>query len=427
MKKIAKGVACMLALVGNQTWSQNIDPEVDLAKAEQAVGAARETVKHQIPLSASMERALGDLKSKLDILGTQRSFSGDPDGAMAAFDELFTLDHRQHGKSADDLERFAAATAEDALEAIVREARSRQIVILNEAHHVPLHRAFAMRLARELRKIGYAWLACETFETTPFQKGYLALSDGYYSREPMFAHFLRDASADGWKMVQYEPMDDEPNVDAAQSVEMRESGEARNLAERVFARDPNAKLLIFVGYGHLMEKPQVGHGVGTAQMAAHLKHLTGLDPLTIEQTIMMPHKDSVAEHPMYRRAVEREQRALPFVLRAPDGKYEVFGGYRFAVDMQVTHPRSVNDRVTGRPTWMRTLADLQPVDVPTELLPRKGTHLIYAFEKDAPADAAPSDVVKVDAGTTPPQLMLPTGDYRYVVRLQRASGARGAK
>lgn len=427
MKKSAKAVACMLALVGNDAWSQPVDPEVHLDNAEKAVWSARKAVKRQVPMTAGAESATIDLRDKLDKLGSQRSFSGDSDGAMAAFDELFAVDHRQHGRSADDLDRFAAARAEDALEAIVRQARNHRIVILNEAHHVPLHRAFAMRLARELRKIGYTWLACETFETTPFGKGYLALSDGYYLREPVFAHFLRDAAAEGWKMVQYEPMDDEPQDDAAVSSEMRESGEARNLVERVFARDPNAKLLIFVGYGHLMEMPKVGNGVGTAQMAAHLKHLTGLDPLTVEQTIMMGHTDVIAEPPMYRRATAREQRGSPFVLRAPDGKYEVFGGYRFAVDIQVTHPRSVNDSMTGRPTWMRDLAQLRPVDVPKALLPQKGTRLIYAYEKDAPADAVPSDIVKVAAGATPPQFMLPVGECRYVVGLKRAQGAPASR
>lgn len=54
----------------------------------------------------------------------------------------------------------------DAIAGIVEAARDRQIVILNEAHHVARHRAFALLLARELRTLGFEYLACETFSST---------------------------------------------------------------------------------------------------------------------------------------------------------------------------------------------------------------------------------------------------------------------
>ena len=405
-----------LAVAASRVAAQDVDKEVNLVKAEEELSTLRNIVSRHKP--AAMEAAIAEanLKSKLEQLGTQRSFVGDPDGAMAAFDELFALDQRKYSRSADDFDRLAASQPQNAVEAIVREARTHRIVILNEAHHVPLHRGFAMKLARELRKIGYTWLACETFEAIPFRKGYLSLSDGYYSREPMFGHFLRDAASDGWKMVQYEPLDDAEVSDPARQIDMREQGQARNLAERVFNRDPEAKLLIFVGYGHLTERPRAGDGSGPAMMAAYLKAFTGLDPLTIDQTTMTAHTTVKAEHPMYGVAVAREQSSAPFVLRAPGGGYEVFGGYRFAVDMQVTHPRFAVDSITQRPTWMSTLAELRPVDVPRALLPSRGSQLIYAYDKQASADAVPADIIKVDAGVTPPKFMMPKGDYRYVVR-----------
>ena len=54
------------------------------------------------------------------------------------------------------------AAAEDSIAAIVREARTKRVVLINETHQVPLHRAFAQRLAAELRKSGYSYLACES-------------------------------------------------------------------------------------------------------------------------------------------------------------------------------------------------------------------------------------------------------------------------
>ncbi|SHN42960.1 hypothetical protein SAMN05192549_115121 [Duganella sacchari] len=296
-----KSAFLLTALLSSIANAASFDPEVNLAKAEREAQRLRTQLRN--PALAS-DKVKITLNSKLQQLGNQRSFVGDSDGAMAAFDETETLHARRNaGADAGESARLEAAKAEDAISAIVREAANHRIVILNEAHHVPLHRAFAMRLARELRKLGYTWLACETFENTPLKKGYLALSDGYYSREPAFGNFLRDAAADGWKLVQYEPFDEITGETAAQQIDQRDSGEARNLVKRIFDQDPNAKAFIYVGYSHAQKVPRVGDSGGGAWMAAQLSHMTGLEPLTIDQTIMMEHVDQAAEYPLYAAAV----------------------------------------------------------------------------------------------------------------------------
>ncbi|UUZ56696.1 hypothetical protein LP419_17465 [Massilia sp. H-1] len=78
---------------------------------------------------------------------------------------------------------IAWAATRDAIDGIIEQARSRQIVILNEAHHVPAQRAFAMQLARELRKAGYTYLAVEALSEAPLAKGYFNRSSGYYVSE----------------------------------------------------------------------------------------------------------------------------------------------------------------------------------------------------------------------------------------------------
>ncbi|MES2037881.1 MAG: hypothetical protein V4495_08595 [Pseudomonadota bacterium] len=37
----------------------------------------------------------------------------------------------------------------------------------------------------------------------------------------------------------------------------------------------------------------------------------------------------------------------------------------------------------------------------------------YAYHKQEPADGMPADVVMVQAGKTPPKLMLPPGEFRF--------------
>lgn len=412
----AAGMVAASALAGAGPAPAYPDPQIDLQKVELKVQAPRATLARHAKAMEEVEEARRTLGSVLQGLGTQRSFLGDTEGAIAAFDEAWSFSRRVDNRNADDLDRLAEARAEDAIEAIVSEARKHRIVILNEAHHVPLHRAFAMRLARELRKIGYTWLAAETFENTPFEKGYLALSDGYYSREPVFGNFLRDAAADGWKMAQYEPFDQQASDTFEQQIERRECGQARNLVERIFAKDAAAKVFIYVGYGHLAEMPRVGNGVGTAMMAAQLKHLTGLDPLTVDQTTMMAHSQPEAELPIYGKAVAREARRAPFVLRAPAGGYEVFGSMRHKADMQVVHPRYGMDPATGRPAWLQSLAGFKPSAVVQELQPGAGAQWVFAQIAGQPADSVAADVVKLEAGKPAPQFMLPPGTFSYSVR-----------
>lgn len=378
-------------------------------EADDKIAAERSKLKVLATQAAEVEQAKSAIRGMLQQAGTFASFIGDSDAAMAAFDEIDALDKKRTRRDADDLERLATSKAQDAIQAIVGEARKRQIVILNEAHHVPMHRAFAMRLARELRKIGYTWLACETFSDDPLEKNYVGPHTGYYTQEPVFANFIRDALATGWKLMPYEHIED----DADQPIENRENGQARKLAERIFAKDPKAKVFIFVGYGHLTEQPGVGHGPGTAMMGAQLKHLTGIDPLTIDQTTMIAHTDPASEHRLYDKALQHAKRSAPFVLRAPHGEHHVFTPYRFAVDMQVVHQRYSVDPQTGRPQWLQTLAGFSARDVPADLLPREGKRVLLARPAGQPADAIPADVVTLEAGKPAPKFMLPPGEYTY--------------
>jgi hypothetical protein len=82
----------------------------------------------------SVRKAISGMLQRADTLA---SFAGDSEVAMAAFDEYHAMHKNRARADADDHERLAASRAEDAIEAIVAQARKHQVVILNEAHHVP--------------------------------------------------------------------------------------------------------------------------------------------------------------------------------------------------------------------------------------------------------------------------------------------------
>jgi len=387
-----------------------------LAAAERAAGGAG-AGDGSDPMAA-MRAAVN-----LQRLAAERAFAGDTEGAIAAYDAQAPLGplHPPAQRLAPELDD---AVAEDAVEAIVAAARTRRVVILNEAHHVPMHRAFARALAARLRAIGYGYLACEAFaEGVPLAtamqgrgQGRVVAATGHYLRDPVFAGFVNNALADGWKLVAYEHIPERGvATDPWDAMGQREEGQARHLAERVFAADKEARVFIYAGYAHAYKGAQDGQ----RWMAERLRRMTGIEPLSVDTTTMFAHPDRRREADPYDALVTRFPLAAPFVLRAADGSHPVFGDARGHVDMQVVFPRyPARD---GRPDWLRTLAGRSPRAMPDELMPRRGRRIVKAYRIDDGPDAVPADAVLVDAGKPAPALMLPPGAFRFAVEDEGAA------
>lgn len=346
-------------------------------------------------------------RAQFDFLRQMRSMSGDASGAAQAsvwFDIAGGMAQSLPARKGE----LDALAAEDALQAIVREARTRRIVILNEAHHIPLHRVFAARLASELRKIGYTYLAAETFqEDLLSQPASPAQVKGYYVHEPMYAAFVRSAIRDGWTFVGYDHRP--PNAPAAERTRLREIGAARNLVEKIFARDPEAKVFMYVGYGHAQKDVRAN---GNHMVAYLLKEATGIDPLTVDQSAMHGRGDARVDLPQYRAAMARFAPSRPIVLKKLAGGYAVQGGLP-GFDLQVFHPDETAHGAHGRPLWMERQAGLAPQPVPARLLPASGRRLVQAFHAADGAGAVPADQVMVEAGKPAPSFMLPEGTFRF--------------
>ena len=300
---------------------------------------------------------------------------------------------------------FALRTRALRLTTIALAARSRQIIILNEAHHVPYDRVFAMHLARALRKEGFEYLACETFlidDDHVMQAGYVGEKTGVYSKEPMYAKFLLDAQKDGWKFVGYEA-----------SGLSRESGMAKNLISRILASNPKAKIFIYAGYHHAMKRPASTADDDDSWLAAQLLRLTGINPLTVNQTTLYAHVDTPRQVLYYKHALRRLVGHNPVVLIGAKEKPVQLGLNSFAYDFEVVHPDYRDDPSTGRPEWLSK--DFVPLDIPRDMIPTKSVRVIYAFPKGAAEDAVPLDVVMLHPGQRVPKLMLPPGDYAYEI------------
>jgi hypothetical protein len=329
--------------------------------------------------------------------------------------------------SAVDADRLRRAQPVEALSAIRTAAAKTRIVILNEAHHSPRDRAFALDVARTLRPLGYTILAAEAFANPDnagdsavaqlARDGYPRFETGHYLKDPVFADFVRQSLALGFRPAAYEQKRSQSTPSGG--IAEREQAQAENLAA-LLATNPGAKVLIFVGFSHVLEAPVDRGGKQVEWMAARLKKITGIDPLTIDQA--NPSEVSLDRWGRDSDALVAPRIGKASILRFAGADLRV-GPHGHAVDLQLFHPRT---RFThGRPSWLKTLGRTSR-PVPSELLPKTGRRLVQAFLAREGERAIPIDQVLVEAGKPAPKLMLPAGAIRYAVQQPMRETARAA-
>ena len=284
----------------------------------------------------------------------------------------------------------------DAVDAVAAIADlAEQIVLVNEAHHVPQHRAFTLRLLHELRSRGFTHFAAETLEAADVEleaRGYPTAASGAYIQEPLYGDLVRTALSLGYRVVPYEHATGGD----------RERGQATNLVDRVFAEDLEAKLLVHAGYSHIDER---GLLAGVPTMGQVLRELTGIDPLTVDQTVMSERSDPRLEHPVYHAALVGGRVAGPTVFLGADGTWWAAEPGRR--DLTVFHPRTVLE--DGRPTWLRMDGLRVSLAIPDRLLAAGERCLVRARPADEPAEAVPLDRVEVLPERPAPVLVVPRG------------------
>jgi hypothetical protein len=346
---------------------------------------------------------------------------------------------RKPASGLDETERarLERATFVDAIDEIVRRARDTRVVILNEDHSDSRDRAFALEVARALRPLGYDTLAAETLandanEVTAAnqmeliaERGALVRTDGYYTRDPVFADFIRQALALGYRPMAYEETSYDRNGSPAEQIARRERQQAEYLFDRTLRHRPDAKVLIYVGFSHAAENPVKSSSGGKQRwMAARLKSLTGIDPLTIDQTtIRLPDPPAATDDPLVQALAPRlgDRSVVAMAGSTP----VVLGPYEDHVDLQVIHPPA--RVVDGRPDWLAAMGR-EPIAIPDRLLPTTGKRLVQAFAADEPTDAIPLDQVIVTAGEPAPPLLIPPDvEVRYAVEDEPKTAAQERK
>lgn len=367
-------------------------------------------------LDLKTKAAAGDEPARWQ-LSQYASFLGDEDTAIGSVARARRADASLPG--------LTGASASDALEVIVEAAADRRIVILNEAHNHSRHRAFAARVMRRLKPLGFDWFAAETFNPpqpkpapwigdyrpgTPFLQTY-----GYYSRDPVLAETVREAARLGYRFADYEIRFDQRGPEGADRdalMALREEAQAENLIANLLTPHPEARVFVYCGYSHAMEAP-TDHG---EWFASRLKRKTGIDPLTIEQAYCAPGQRPEHDEPHVAAVHSAFAPDRPVVVRRADGSVVGMPLTERQMDLSVFHPRL--DAVRGRPGWLaadpaRRLVD---VDVPAF----EGPALLQALWGSEGAAGVPADQLLLEPGQHRATLALYPGVY--LLRLERPDG-----
>ena len=351
------------------------------------------------------------------------SLTGDYQQAIAWMD---SMQQPPKPKSRDDIAKQAAVLENfkpvDAIKAIETIADQHQVIMINEAHHVALHRQFMIDVLKVLRRKGFTHFAAETFDhlemTGLSKRGFpLYTKTGFYSDEPVFGNLIRTAVQLGYIPIGYEELSpcEFDAADPERCIRERETGQAKNLKDRILVKNPKAKIVIYAGYAHIQKG---GFSATAPSMAQKFQEFTGITPFTIDQIKMMEHSGPDFEVAVYRYAVEAGLVKTPTVFQNSEAQFFVSASSKANFDMQVFHPRTGYRQ--SRPDWLLRDKSKHLWTIPEDWLKSSLPVLIQAFHEKEGVQAVPVDQLLITTLRNQPALVLPTGTY--LVRAIDATG-----
>lgn len=314
-------------------------------------------------------------------LSWYQTYIGDYEAARSTF----SIAQKPTGEDTPSPLTLAGMSARPAADVIAELAQGRKAVFFNEAHSAPVTRSLTIQMLARLRDQGFNTFAAETLYDTDTglqQRGYATADSGFYVQEPLYGEMVRTALKLGYNVVAYE-------ADSAGSGDARERAGAENLYARVFQRDPQARLVVNAGFAHIQKS---GKYLGGTSMAEFFHKISGIEPLAIEQTMLIEHAKSDNDHPYYRALVDATHASAPIVFVDRTGKPWSLKGNQY--DMTVIFPPEVVRQ--GRPTWLALNGARVPRQVASDLCHDTYPCLIEARYANEGDDAVAADRVVLE-------------------------------
>jgi len=321
-----------------------------MRRAQKQPGLLAQYVTMQLAYDENNERAFRLIFGQ--YLSWFQTWIGDYDGAARSFsiaqpaqanDAPSPLTGAWHTRPADEV--------------ILELAKDRKAVFFNEAHSAPLTRTLTVQLLARLRAQGFTHFAAETLylkEAEGLRKrGYPTSKVGFYTEEPIYGEMVRTALRLGFTVIAYDAED-------AGTGDARERAGAQSLYDQVFKRDPNARLVVNAGFGHIQKSGDYLRG---SSMAKFFKKISNIDPLCVEQTMMIPHARTDQDHPWYAAVMQAAHPAQPFVYVDAGNKPWTLKPELY--DVSVFFPHTAQNE--NRPSWVSLGGTRLPYPVGSDL------------------------------------------------------------
>ena len=342
-------------------------------------------------------------KGYYDELSQYFAFAGDYQTAMQylerSYDSIDDGTRRKVFRMVDGLKNVEHA---EAWKYIHFAARSTRVLMINEAHNKPLHSAFVLSLLKDLYKEGYRLLAMEMLNNfSDHELSRLRLHTGYYTSEPVLGELVREALAIGYRLVSYE------DTVTGHRPNQRDSIQAANIY-RALQKDTTARMLVLASYTHISEKEGED---GFIPMALAFKRMSGIDPLTIDQTDMTEEGNFGYGRVLYQAYLQKFSIRSPSIAMVNNVPVNVINGDLY--DISVIHPPTTYQ--DGRPTWLNLGGLRQPVPIkpgsPSVFFVQAYYQDEIAENKNKPWQLVPADQTYIPGGKRLYLLHLKKGKY----------------
>jgi hypothetical protein len=368
----------------------------------------KQGLNYLLPLENSIRSSADNKNADAEQLIQALAFAGDiqtiqsiekagyrtvPDSVMQAIQQLA------------DIARQAGYT--DAASYIFNRVSKERVVMINDAYDKPRTRAFMISLLQGLYDRGFHTLAMEMLD--PHNGGRpltrLTTVSGFFSNEPMAGELIRTAIAIGYQVVPYE------DTIAKHTVNQREYAQAYNLSQWINTKDSSSRLLVYAGFDHIEEGAAAD---GRIPMAAYFKVITGIDPLTIDQTQMTENSTTADGAALYDKWIKLNNPSGPVVPVIQNKAWDPFGLHLY--DIHVIHPAT--QYIDGRPDWL----SVDGLKKPQAIIPAYRTcFLVQAYysdewDKGAPGYWVPADQTYLSAQNGLYYLYLKAGKYKITFR-----------
>ncbi len=262
----------------------------------------------------------------------------------------------------------------DAKQYILHKAANYRIIMINEAHHNPSHRAFTFSLLDGLYKQGYRYFAMETFNNHPFHTlDKVTMLTGTYTSEPIGGELVRHALKLGYKLISYEDTVSTPG----QTPTQRDSAQANHIYQAL-QKDRTAKILVHAGYGHITRE-KIGDYI---PLGKALHTLSDVPYLSIDQTDYSEGSHYNFQRIAYNSYLKKYPATSPVIALKKNTDVNLFDTSLY--NLNVIHPKTRYEN--ERPVWA-SLNGLRKKYVIVKKLITPNTFYVQAYyQKEMPGN-----------------------------------------